>query len=181
MLEIIWQSLWIILPAYISNGSAVIVGGGMPIDFNKKWRGKPIFGKGKTWRGFFGGAFIGIFAGMLINFFIPFHKNFLYSFILISSISFGALIGDLIKSFIKRRIGKKRGEKWILADQLDFLLGALFFLYLASIVLKPYIHENWFNAHVTIWHIIFLLILTPLLHLATNGIAYLLHYKNVPW
>ena len=181
MLEIIWQSLWIIFPAYVANGSAVIVGGGIPIDFNRKWRGKPIFGPGKTWRGFFGGGLIGIIAGLILNFFIPFNKNLFYAIILISSISFGALIGDLTKSFIKRRIGKKRGERWLIADQIDFLIGSLFFLYIASMILKPYIHENWFCTHLTIWHILFLFIFTPFLHLATNGIAYLLKYKNVPW
>ena len=35
MLEIIWQSIIWILPAYIANGSAVLLGGGTPIDFNK--------------------------------------------------------------------------------------------------------------------------------------------------
>ena len=51
-LEIILQALWLILPAYVANASAVLVGGGTPVDFGKNWRdGKRILGDGKTWRG----------------------------------------------------------------------------------------------------------------------------------
>ena len=179
MIDIIIQSIWLILPAYVANASAVLIGGGIPIDFNKKWRGKPIFGKGKTWRGFFGGAAIGIVFGMIMNFFKQFDGK--YSIFIISSLSFGALIGDLIKSFIKRRIGKKQGEKWIIADQIDFLLGAFLFSYIMSIILQPYLHENWFLKNFKIWHILFLLFFTPILHLVTNIMAYLFKYKEVPW
>ena len=179
MLEIIWQSIIWILPAYIANGSAVIIGGGTPIDFNKKWHGKPIFGKGKTWRGFFGGGIAGIVAGIIVNYFTPFDGK--YSVIIIASLSFGALFGDLVKSFIKRRIGKKQGEKWIVADQIDFLLGAFFLCYTVSYALQPYMNENWFIEHFSIWHILFLLVLTPFLHLVTNIMAYLFKYKDVPW
>jgi len=178
MFEII-KAIWFILPAYIANGAAVITGGGTPIDFNKKWRGKPIFGKGKTWRGFIGGSAAGIAAGMIMNFFIPFDGK--YSILIIASLSVGALIGDLIESFIKRRIGKKSGEKWIIADQIDFLLGAFFFSYATSLVIQPYIGENWFISSFGLWGVIFLLILTPILHLATNILAYLFKYKEVPW
>ena len=61
---IILQALWLILPAYIANASAVLVGGGTPIDFEKNWRdGKRILGDGKTWRGLIVGAFVGITGG----------------------------------------------------------------------------------------------------------------------
>ncbi|MCD6222357.1 MAG: CDP-2,3-bis-(O-geranylgeranyl)-sn-glycerol synthase [Thermoplasmata archaeon] len=179
MFEIIWQSIWWILPAYIANGSAVLLGGGTPIDFNKKWRGKPIFGKGKTWRGFIGGGLAGVIAGIIMNEFIAFDGK--YGIVIIASLSFGALLGDLFKSFIKRRIGKERGEKWIIADQLDFLVGAFLLCYAVSYALQPYMNENWFTTHFTIWHILFLLIFTPFLHLATNILAYLFKYKEVPW
>lgn len=179
MMEIIWQSIWWILPAYISNGAAVLIGGGTPMDFNKKLGGKPIFGEGKTWRGFIGGGLAGFAAGLVMNEFIPFDG--IASLPIILSISFGALIGDLIKSFIKRRMGKKKGERWIIADQIDFLLGALLMAYLASIAMQPYIHKNWFTEHFTIWHILFLLFFTPFIHSATNILAYMLKYKEVPW
>jgi len=78
-----------------------------------------------------------------------------------------------MKSFVKRRIGKERGEKWIIADQIDFLLGAFLFAFLFA--------REWFLSAFQWYHIIFLLILTPLIHLATNILAYLLKLKKVPW
>ncbi|MDD2936323.1 MAG: CDP-archaeol synthase, partial [Candidatus Methanomethylophilaceae archaeon] len=48
--------LWVFLPAMLPNSAAVVFGGGTKMDFGKSWRGKRIFGDGKSWRGFFGGA-----------------------------------------------------------------------------------------------------------------------------
>jgi len=46
--EIILQALWIIVPAYVANASALLVGGGTPIDFGKTWKdGKRVLGDGK--------------------------------------------------------------------------------------------------------------------------------------
>jgi len=80
--EIILQALWLILPAYIANASAVLVGGGTPIDFGKNWKdGKRILGDGKTWRGLISGAFIGITSGfglsVVAKFIIPTEYNFI--------------------------------------------------------------------------------------------------------
>lgn len=178
------EAIWFILPAYIANSSAVIIGGGLPIDFKKTWRGKRIFGDGKTWRGFFGGISMGMLAGILMSIISPntFGK-YPFFFLIIFSLSCGALLGDLMKSFIKRQLGKERGEKWILFDQLDFLIGAFIFSYCMSIVLKKMelVNQNWFSSSFSIWHIIFLLVFTPLIHYATNVIGYLLRLKKVPW
>ena len=38
ILTTVVQALWIILPAYVANASAVIVGGGKPIDGGRTWR-----------------------------------------------------------------------------------------------------------------------------------------------
>ena len=64
ILEILIQALWIIFPAYVANGSAVLVGGGTTVDFGKNWKdGKRILGDGKTWRGLFVGTFVGMTCG----------------------------------------------------------------------------------------------------------------------
>ena len=66
--EVILQALWIILPAYVANASALLIGGGTPIDFGKKWKdGRRIFGDGKTWRGLISGAFLGMTGGFAIT------------------------------------------------------------------------------------------------------------------
>jgi CDP-2,3-bis-(O-geranylgeranyl)-sn-glycerol synthase len=189
--EIIIQALWIILPAYIANASALLVGGGKPIDFGKKWKdGRRIFGDGKTWRGLFVGAFLGMTAGfgfsviakyaLIIEF--PIELNDFTGFPtmipIISSLCFGALLGDLIESFFKRRIGKNRGEDWIPFDQLDFILGVLFFSLIMSCFLHffNFTYENWFLVSFSYWHIIVLLLLTPFFHLFSNFV----HKKSKP-
>ncbi len=107
-----------------------------PIDFNKAYKGKPIFGRNKTYRGFAFGVMAAVLAAYA-------QKKF-YSFQIIKSISlvdyatiniflwgflmgFGALAGDLIKSFFKRRIGIEPGRPWLFFDQADFIIGSLLF------------------------------------------------------
>ncbi|MFX1315629.1 MAG: CDP-2,3-bis-(O-geranylgeranyl)-sn-glycerol synthase [Promethearchaeota archaeon] len=54
-------SLVLIVPAYISNASMVITGGGKPIDGGRIFRdGRRIFGDHKTWNGLKGPLYIGI-------------------------------------------------------------------------------------------------------------------------
>jgi len=65
---IIIQALWLVIPAYIANACALLVGGGTPIDFGKNWKdGRRIFGDGKTWRGLISGAFLGMTSGFAIT------------------------------------------------------------------------------------------------------------------
>ena len=95
------------------------------------------------------------------------------SLIILFALSFGALVGDMVESFLKRRLGRRRGEPWPVADQIDFLLGALLFSFIIS--------REWFMSNFTPYRILFLLIFTPLIHLATNLLAYVLKLKKVPW
>jgi CDP-2,3-bis-(O-geranylgeranyl)-sn-glycerol synthase len=123
------------------------MGGGTPIDFGKNYKdGRRILGDGKTWNGLFVGAFFGITGGFGITVVAIYANNskefaflglndfghFPIMIPIICSICFGALLGDIIKSFLKRRIGKNRGEDWIPFDQLDFILGVLFFSFLMA-------------------------------------------------
>ena len=183
--EFVIQAFWLILPAYIANASALLLGGGLPVDFGKKWSdGKRLLGDGKTWRGLFIGTFIGMTAGFgfsviskfALNIDFPIKINDFTGFPLmipiLFSLCFGALIGDIIESFFKRRIGKERGENCIPFDQIDFILGVLFF----SFIISSFLHflnlteENWFLVSFTLNHIIILLIFTPFIHLFSNYI-----------
>lgn len=174
ILVLIIKSLWLMLPAYIANPTAVLFGGGTPIDFGKNWSdGRRILGDGKTYRGLFGGAACGIIAGMLQRaapasdiFIIP-------SITAVITLSIGALLGDMVKSFFKRRLGFERGEKLPLIDQLDFVAGAWVLTY----VFDP----QWFAENFTFWIIITVLVLTPILHRATNILGYHIKVKKEPW
>jgi CDP-2,3-bis-(O-geranylgeranyl)-sn-glycerol synthase len=164
--EVILQAFWLIIPAYIANASAVLVGGGTPVDFGKSWKdGIRILGDGKTWRGLFAGAFIGMIGGFglavaaryialsdfaFLN--LSVFEGFPLMIPIIFSLCFGALTGDVVKSFFKRRIGKNRGEDWFLFDQIDFIVGALFFSFLVSGILQVsgLMSNNWFFENFTL-------------------------------
>lgn len=178
----ILQALWIVLPVYLANALAVIVGGGKPIDGGRTFKdGKRLLGDGKTWRGLFFGTFLGMTGGfgltvaartinasalgaVNLNLFLGAPWNIIILF----SLCFGGLLGDIVESFFKRRIGKNRGDNWFVFDQLDFIIGALAFSFLISILIQPFTKINWFLESLTIWHILIILLLTPLLHVITN-------------
>ncbi len=185
-ITIILQSFWIIIPVYVANASAVFVGGGTPVDFWKTWRdGKRILGDGKTWRGLLLGTFLGMIVGFglsLVAFFIN-QSDYAYLKItnflafplmipILFSLCFGALLGDIVESFFKRRVGKERGSDWIPFDQLDFIIGALSVSFMVSTILDfvGLSQENWFTTNVTIWHILFLVLVTPFVHITANMI-----------
>ncbi len=177
MLEIfviLIKAVWLMLPAYIANPTAVVFGGGTPVDFGKKWGdGRRILGDGKTFRGLVGGTACGIIVG-IIQMNVPSQWS-LGSFTLttIITLSFGALLGDIVKSFFKRRAGFERGAELPLIDQLDFVAGAWVLTYIFD--------PQWFSENFTLWIIITVLILTPLLHRITNIIGYYIKLKKEPW
>jgi CDP-2,3-bis-(O-geranylgeranyl)-sn-glycerol synthase len=189
---IILQAFWFIIPSYVANASAKLVGGGNPLDFGKNWKdGKRILGDGKTWRGLLVGSFIGMIAGFGLVVAAKYLAFSDYSFLelsdfegfplmipIIFSLCFGALMGDIIESFFKRRIGKDRGEDWFFFDQVDFIAGALFLNFFFSVLLdfSGLLTFNWFFENFSIWHILFLFVVTPFIHLTAN----FLHKKIDP-
>jgi len=171
------SALWIMLPAYLPNSAAAVLGGGAPIDGGHVlWDGKRIFGDGKTWRGLFLGILAGIVVG-LVQIGARDHAGLLalpgLTFPVVVILAAGALLGDLAKSFFKRRLGKDRGAEWLIADQYDFVIGAFLLLMLLE-------HE-WVMASVTPLMVIWIIIVTPLLHRVVNIIGYLAGVKDVPW
>lgn len=183
--EIIIQAFWLIIPAYIANASALLIGGGTPIDFGKKWKdGKRILGDGKTWQGLIVGSFIGMTAGFGLSVAAKYAQMYQFPIYLddftgfpmmiplIFAICFGALIGDIVESFFKRRHNIQRGEDWIPFDQIDFIIGVLIFTFLMSTLLhvSSLLSYNWFFNQFSIYHILTLLIATPFIHLFANFI-----------
>lgn len=192
----VW-AFWIMIPAYIPNPAAALVGGGTPIDFGKCAKdGNRLFGDGKTWRGLIGGILIGIVFGAVQMFLVDFfHLDFLpqHTWITVISLAVGALLGDLIKSYFKRRLGKARGTKWPLADMYDMVVGSLVLMTLALAVSGGF---GWFTSNfASAWAVantaspiifgvmtlVAILIISPVLHRGANIIGYLLGLKDVPW
>ena len=159
---LIIEALKFIFPAYCANAVPVIVGGGPPLDLGKKFfDGKPIFGKNKTFRGFFFGMAIGVTVGLV--------ESILFGYPLLFSVfsPLGALMGDLAGAFLKRRLGIAPGGLLPIIDQIDFVIGAILFS-------LPLTMMSWDLALAVI-------IITPPIHLFTNFLAYKLKLKNNPW
>ncbi len=160
---IILYPIIFILPAYVANGAPVLFGGGTRIDLNGKLWGKPIFGRHKTIKGLISGICSGILMGFVESLFPAFGFMF---FIGIAQ-SVGTHVGDLLGSFIKRRSGVKEGKRF-LTDTYLFLIFAILF----SIP---------FGNLPSILGLIFLFVLTGIMHPLTNFIAHALRLKEVPW
>lgn len=179
LLPSILTTLYFILPAYFSNGSGLIFGGGLPVDFGKSdKKGVRWIGDGVTWRGLIAGTVVGTLTGIVQGYLGPEIIQTFGQYIItpiitdISSgavigflLGFGALLGDAIGSFLKRRVGIDRGKPAPLLDQLDFIIIALI---LVSFAVKL----NWLC-------VLLAILLTLIIHLLTNTIAYLLGIKDV--
>lgn len=174
----ILKCFYLLLPAYFANMAPVTVKKinlfKFSIDFNKKIGNKPIFGKNKTFRGFVFGitfAIIVTYLQFLLYDIEPFrdvsfinYKNwFLFGFLM----GFGALTGDLVKSFFKRRLGLKPGAKFVPFDQIDFVVGALVFI-------MP-------KFNLTLKIFIVSLLLSFVLHIIVNHLAFYLSIRNEKW
>ncbi len=184
VLIIILRSIWFILPAYVANPMAVLAHGTKPIDFNRHFiDGQRIFGKGKTWAGFFVGAVSGIVFGLIQNtvgillpnpVFPAFNQDIVTAIIIVTLLSVGSMTGDLTGSFIKRRLKMESGAEFIGMDQYPFLIISFLFLYLGN---------NYFFMHYffNIIALLTLLIFTPLIHRLVNILGYKIGKKEVPW
>lgn len=162
------------IPAYVPNPVAAVIGGGTPIDLGRVHRdGRRVLGDGKTFRGFFGGVAAGIAVGIALLFIEGAAGWQIHTPLSVVLLAAGALLGDLVKSYFKRRRGLGRGERWLIADQYDLVAGA--FLLLA--VFSP----DWLVSVVTLPVFIWILIITPALHVGVNRIGYILGVKDVPW
>ncbi len=172
-------AFWAMLPAYVPNNVAVLAGGGTPIDGGRTVGGRRLLGDGKTWRGTAVGTAAGVALALALNQVAPAAAAAtgvsLPTFPLAAAagLALGAMLGDISASFLKRRTGRQRGAAFPVVDQLDFVAGAL-----ACAALLDF---GWFTATFTLPVLGVVIVLTPILHLATNGIAYLLGLKDEPY
>lgn len=163
-------ALYFIFPAYCANAIPVIFGGGPPLDAGRTFfDGKPILGSHKTFRGFFSGLIVGTLVGFLQtllsqHFLFQYDPQFRYDVLLGFMLSLGALVGDLVESFVKRRLGLRPGSSFPIADQLDFVAGALLF---SLPILPP-----------SLLTILIIVIVTPPIHFLTNLLANLFGVKR---
>ena len=174
----ILKCFYLMLPAYFANMAPVIVKKinlfAAPIDFNKKINEKPLLGKNKTFRGLIFGIIFAIIIAYLQ--FLMYGKEFFrnisfldyQNWLLIGFlIGLGALTGDSVKSFFKRRLNIKLGAKFVPFDQTDFVVGSLLFIMpIFDLTLKIFFVS---------------LLLSFILHIIVNHIAFYLKIRNEKW
>lgn len=145
------------------------------MDFNLKFfDNRRILGDGKTWRGFAVGVFAAVVVGLMYMFILPLTGfNFYpdsFDYLLLGIVSgVGTMTGDAIGSFIKRRMNIERGAPFFFFDQLLFLYTSLLFTGLLGLSIVDWIDLIW------------LTILTYLIHRCANILANRLGWKKVPW
>ena len=159
-----------IAPLYIANAGAMILGGKTAIDFGTKFLdNNELFGKGKTWKGTIFGTIAGTIIALALATAFPVQtKSFFLDYLLLGFLlSLGAVLGDIAGSFLKRRFSIARGKPVLLLDQLDFVAGGML---LGALVFVPRLEE-----------IVFIVILTLVVHKLSNYLAFKLKIKKVPW
>ena len=176
---VVLTALWTMLPAYVPNNVAVLAGGGRPIDGGRRLGGRRLLGDGKTWRG----TVAGIAAGGALALALDRANNAVATLVAVDLPGFaslavvalpaGAMLGDIAASFLKRRTGRERGAPFPLVDQLDFVAGALLLAAVAAPV--------WFRDVFTPTVVVAVALVSPLLHVSTNGLAYWIGLKDEPW
>lgn len=166
--------LYLFIPAFIANGAPIVAA---QIPLLSRWTMpvfEPVFGKNKTWRGLLIGVGAAVGSGMLqylLRDIRPFavlttYQSAVHSALVVSVLlGSGALAGDLVKSAAKRIVGKPPGSSWIPWDAVDYMIGAMVFLWP---VMLPHPAG-----------ILLLLVIGPLLSRIANGISYLIGWKKV--
>ncbi len=160
------------LPCYVANAAPVLLGGGARLDMGITLKDKrALLGKTKSIKGFLGGIAAGILAAGALSVLWPtlLFGNPQILFFAGVMLSIGALVGDAVGSFIKRRFGIGAGKQCSILDQTDFVVGGLVFAY-------PFAYGIY-----TLPNLIFIIVVSYLLHIGTNVLANRAGLKKVPW
>ncbi|MFB6139294.1 MAG: CDP-2,3-bis-(O-geranylgeranyl)-sn-glycerol synthase [Halosimplex sp.] len=179
LLSVVVTALWAMVPTYVPNNAAVLAGGGTPIDGGRTWGGRRVLGDGKTWRGTAAGTLAGVAVALALNAAADPIADLLgvpaveFPLAAAFGLALGAMLGDIGASFVKRRSGRERGAPFPGLDQLDFVVGAL--------ALATLLASDWVVATFSLPVLATVVIVTPLLHVTTNGIAFVIGAKDEPW
>ena len=141
--------IWLITPVVVAGlGQVAILRAGqlgrlaVPLDFGLHWRGKPLLGPRKTWRGVIIMTTLSALTARVqamtvrwsprLRAFCPFDYRRVNPWLLGGALGLGYCIAELPNSFIKRRLGippaqrsQRLPELQYLIDQSDSVIGCL--------------------------------------------------------
>ncbi|MEM1546803.1 MAG: CDP-2,3-bis-(O-geranylgeranyl)-sn-glycerol synthase [Candidatus Methanomethylicia archaeon] len=162
-------AMFIILPAYFANGIPVltplIFRRRIPIDLGLTFiDGKRLIGDNKSIQGVILGIVSGLFIGKLQSILLNDYMFITRALVL----SLGSVCGDILGSFIKRRLRIEPGGTLPVVDQMSFILVAI----LLYIIIFGDLNDI---------QILFVLGITPIIHLIANIFAHILGIKKVPY
>ena len=186
-LEVLIRVLWVLTPVYIANAFATLPKGwGPSMDFGRNWTdGRRVLGSSKTWSGLLFGtiaaapfalleAWLILLAPPNLQLVPHYGPSVLAAVPVAFLLTGGALIGDAVGSFLKRRLGYGSGARVLGLDQLPFVfvpIGLGLALYPAIFV------PTFFSVEALLW----VLLLTVVLHFLFNWIGFRIGTKKVPW
>lgn len=187
-MEMFYQLLLIAFPAVFAGILHMVVVKynvlpilSLPLDHNKTFRGKRIFGRNKTYRGLIFMIVFSITAMIIYHvLFMNNHNIAVYNLFHITPFywlfygvlyGFGYVVGELPNSFVKRQLeiapGKNNGFVSKLVDQLDSVIAILILLL--------------FFSRITWNHFFWGLIFFGFLHLVINLLLYLGGVRKEPF
>jgi CDP-2,3-bis-(O-geranylgeranyl)-sn-glycerol synthase len=162
----ILQLIYLMLPVYAAN---------MAPPFVRYWPGRvrPIserwLGSHKTWLGY-AFAIVAATAVTLLQWRLDWSgglADYAQWAGLGLACGLGTMLGDSAKSLVKRRLGIAPGQRWVPADQLDFVVGGL-------VALAQWVELSRLD-------VVLVLGLSFIGTVVVNRLAYVVGVKDVPW
>ncbi len=179
---VVVKALYFFLPSYVANAVPLILHRyglfkflDIRVDFGKKINGEDLIGATKSYRGVVFGVVAGIVVAFIqyglfyfewLRFLYIFRYSFIDAFWIGFLLSFGEEFGDVFKSFIKRRLSLKSTRPCFLLDRCTFLFSLGFVLL-----------YRWIDFQ----YVLAILILSPLIPVVANVVAYKIGWKDVWW
>lgn len=180
-LALVGQLFWFFTPTAFANMAPVLFRNRFEflnkrVDGGRTFRGQPLFGAHKTWRGIVVATLVGgltyslqYWLGWQYPAMAQWFPFDVYKIPWWIGFGFGAtaIFGDLIKSFFKRRFAKKSGQTWFPFDQLDSVIASA----VLATILFDFTWVMWVLS-LTVW---------AGLHVIANHVAFWLGMKETKW
>ncbi len=162
------DSLIVFIPVYLGNmippvAAVAELPFGNPVS-------ERLMGRNKTFRGLYSGIVGGMIGGVLLCWFgVGWFGSQSYCFAVTVGgfMGLGAILGDMAGSCLKRRLRIRPGRPFVPLDQIDFIFGG-------SCLALPFMP-------ISITDFLIAILVTPVLHLFVNVLAFHLRIKNVWW